>query len=288
MKNFHSRKKAIFIFIIAIALIVIGLVIYFFAPISISGDWELVVNPEITSNELDDMDNSGRVFYSISKAGKYGDGTYKTYYEGGVEKGRYKLSEKEGKNYINLGTGDFEYKITRSKLFGKAKLTIIYPEQIDNETGKIYSAQNYVFVQAKAPKYESESYSKFKTDKRLLSEWISDQRSLSYYTEDLSYKETIKFNDKGIMTIHYESEDLALDRYMYYAYTIDDDTITFSLVTDKKTKYSVSYGFDADGNLQITEDSTTSSIFADEIFSNITFYSPDNFQENNENNLSDE
>ncbi|MCM1231364.1 MAG: hypothetical protein NC489_14680 [Ruminococcus flavefaciens] len=74
------------------------------------------------------------------------------------------------------------------------------------------------------------------------------------------------------MIIRYYSEDLLLDRYMYYAYTAEDNTLLFSLVTDKETKYQASYTFDNDGNLKFENDDTSSSIFADSFFSDVTYY----------------
>lgn len=236
----------------------------------------MVVNPEITKATPDEVENSEKVFYTFSKPGEYGDGVYKTYFDGGIEEGEYKLSEKDSKKLINLGTEDLEYKIIGSKLFGNAKLTITYPEHTDDQTGQKSPAQDYVFAQAKAPEYEKESYNSFETDEALVAEWISNERTLSYYVNELSYTETVKFYDNGIMTIHYESADLALDRYMYYAYTVKDGELTFSLVTDKETQYTVSYGFDKNGNLKFTEDNTSSSIFADAFFSDVTYYAPDN------------
>ena len=74
------------------------------------------------------------------------------------------------------------------------------------------------------------------------------------------------------MVIKYYSEDLLLDRYMYYAYTVEDNTLLFSLVTDKETKYKVSYTLDKDGNLKFENDETSSSIFSDAFFSDVTYY----------------
>lgn len=275
--KFIHKKRLVISIITAVVLIAACAVVYsFLAPKSISGDWELVVNPEISKATPDEVKDSDRVYYTFSKPGEYGDGVYKTYYDGGVEEGEYKLSEKSGKKFINLGTEDLEYKIIGSKLFGNAKLTVTYPEYTDEQTGQKSPAQDYVFVQEKAPEYEKQSYDSFETDKTLVSEWVSNERTLSYYVNELSYTETVKFYDNGIMTIHYESTDLALDRYMYYAYTVKDGTLTFSLVTDKETQYTVSYEFDKDGNLKFTEDNTSSSIFSNEFFADVTYYSPNN------------
>ena len=286
-ENSNKKKRIIMIAAIAAVLVVAGVALYaFLAPKTIEGDWELVVNPEITKATPDEAEDGDKVYYSFSKPGEYGDGTYKTIYDSGIEEGAYKLSEKDGKKFINMGTEDLEYSITGSKLFGSAKLTITYPQQTDDETGQSTPAQDYVFAQAKAPDYEKESYASYKTDDQLIGEWMTNERTLSYYVYELSYTETVKFNDKGIMTIHYESSDLALDRVLYYAYTADNDTLTFSLVTDKDTQYTVGYGFDKDGNLKFTEDTTDSSIFADAFFSDVTYYIPDKLPEISKDEMS--
>lgn len=277
-ENKTNKKRIVIIMSIIIVILAAGLCAYLFlAPKTIEGDWELTVNPETAQSTPDEADKGerDRVFYSFSKAGEYGDGTYKTYYDGGVEEGAYKLSEKNGKKLINLGTEDMEYTISGSKLFGGAKLTIVFPEQTDEQTGQTTGAQDYVFSQAKAPRYENESYDSFETDHALTSEWMTNERTLTYYVYTLSYTETVSFNDKGIMTIRYESADLMLDRTMYYAYTAKDGELTFSSVTDKDTKYTVDYSFDQNGNLIFTKDDTESSIFSDAFFGDVTYYTPD-------------
>lgn len=274
MKN----KRLIIIVTAAVVLIAVGLIAFvLLAPKSIEGDWELTVNPETAKATPDEAEKTdlSRVFYTFSKAGEYGDGTYKTFYDGGVEEGAYKLSEKNGKKLINLGTEDMEYTVTGSKLFGSAKLTIIFPEQTDEQTGQTTEAQDYVFTQAKAPNYDKEAYDSFETDKALTAEWVTNERTLTYYVYTLSYTETVIFDDKGIMTIRYESADLMLDRTMYYAYTAKDGELSFSLVTDKDTKYTVEYQINADDNLVFTKDETDASIFSDAFFGNVTYYTPD-------------
>ena len=278
MKN----KRLIIILTTAVVLVAIGLIAFvLLAPKSIEGDWELTVNPETAKATPDEAEKSdrSRVFYTFSKAGEYGDGTYKTYYDGGVEEGTYKLSEKDGKKLINLGTEDMEYTITGSKVFGSAKLTIVFPEQTDEQTGQTTEAQDYVFSQAKAPKYENESYDSFETNKALTAEWVTNERTLTYYVYTLSYTETVSFHDNGVMTIRYESSDLMLDRTMYYAYTAKGGELTFSLVTDKETQYTVSYTINSDGNLVFTKDDTTDSIFSDAFFGDVTYYTPDKLPE---------
>jgi len=270
-KGKKMKKKIIVLIIIAAVLILSGVAVWlFFIPPTISGDWKMTTNPELAQATSADAENSDEVFYTFSDAGEYGDGTYKTYYDGGVEEGEYKLSEKNGKKYINMGTEDLEYRITGSKLF-ETKLTIIYPAKTDEQTGQKTSAQKYVFTRAKAPDYENQSYDSYETDKALLSEWETSNRTLEYYTSELSYTEILKFNDNGVMSIHYKSKDLALDRYMYYAYTAKNGRLTFSLVADKKTKYKVEYKIDKNGNLKFINDATSASIFSDKFFSDVTY-----------------
>jgi len=271
-----KKRKIAILGLVGIIVIVIGVLGFsFLTPQTVEGDWELAVNPEITENTTDEGENSQKAYYTFGKAGKYGDGVYKTFFDGGVEEGDYKLSEKDGKKLINLGTEDLEFKITGSKLLGNAKLTIIYPEYTDEETGEKHSAQEYIFVQAKAPEYEKQVYDDFQTDENLIGKWETKERTLAYSVYELSYVETVEFLDDGIMVIHYQSDDLALDRYMYYSYTAKDAELTFSLVTDKETKYTVAYEFDDEKNLRFADDSTNASIFADEFFSDVTYYRSD-------------
>ena len=129
--------------------------------------------------------------------------------------------------------------------------------------------------QSKAPKYDKESYDKYSVDDKLIGQWSTNERALSYFYYELPYVETLGFNDDGIMTIRYESEDLMLDRYMYYAYTAEKGKITFSLVTDKETKYTVGYEFDDKGNLKFIDDKTKNSIFSDAFFGDATYYKPE-------------
>lgn len=233
---------------------------------TIGGDWEMIVNPEISDTAPDEGDSSRKVYYTFSEPGKYGDGEYKTFFDSGIEAGEYKLSEKDGKSYINMGTVDLEYKIEG------AELTITYPESYNEQTGEKLSAEDYVFIRAKAPEYEKEAYNSFETDNALIAQWITEERTLSYYASELSYTETVEFLGNGVMVIRYYSEELLLDRYMYYAYTAENGTLIFSPVTDKETKYEVSYTFDKDGDLRFENDETSSSIFSDAFFSDVTFY----------------
>lgn len=268
MKEIRNKgKKPLWIAVIAAVLIVTALVTCFIlmqGSQTISGDWEMVVNPEITDSAADEMDGSQKVYYTFSEPGQYGDGEYKTIFDGGIEAGAYKLSEKDGKSYINMGTVDLAYKIEGSAL------TITYPESADAP------AADYVFTRAKAPEYEKEFYESFETDEALIATWVTKERTLSYYTMELSYTETVEFLETGVMVIRYYSEDLALDRAMYYAYTVQDNTLFFSLVTDKETQYQVPYTFDQDGNLSFEHDATTASIFADAFFSDVTYYKTEN------------
>ncbi len=283
MKENQNHKKGVIIAVIVlIVLIAAGAIAYaFLAPKTVEGGWELIVNPETSQATPDETEKSSRekVFYIFSKPGEYGDGTFKTCYDGGVEEGEYKLSEKAGVRYINLGTEELVYTITGSKLFGSAKLTITFPEQTDQETGQTTPAQDYVFAQAKAPDYEKEAYSSFETDEAFIGEWIANTRSVPYYTYEIPYTQTVKIQKDGIMTIRYESSDLMLDRTMYFAYTAKNDALTFSLVTDKETQYTVSYTFDNAGNLTFTQDDTKDSIFSDAFFGDATYYTPEQLPE---------
>lgn len=270
MKEKKIQKKKWVIVVLAVIFAAVGVGGFFWLmPKSIEGEWELTVNPEVTKSTPDEANGSQKVYYTFSKPGEYGDGTYKTIYDGGVEEGSYKLSEKDGKKLINLGTEDMQYQLSGSSL------TITFPESTNEQTGQKTPAQDYVFNRAKAPEYDKESYDSYDTDKALTAKWVTKERKLTYYTSELSYTETVAFTENGIMSIHYESRDLALDRYMYYACTAKDGKLSFSPVTDKKTKYSVSYKFDKDGNLQFTNDKTSGSIFADEFFSGVTYHKAD-------------
>ena len=278
-EKFIHKKRFVIPIIIAVALIAVFAVAYsFLAPKSLVGDWELIVNPEITKSTPDEAEDSDNAFYTFGEPDKNGNGVYKTYYDGGVEEGRYKSSEKDGKKFIDLGTEGLEYTISGSKLFGEVRLTIIYPEYTDEQTGEKFPAQEYIFVRVKAPEYENESYDSFETDNALVAEWTTNERFVSYGDYKLPYTEAVRFNENGIMTIHYESTDLALDRYMYYAYTAENGSLTFSLVTDKETEYTVLYSFDKDGNLSFIEEKAPTSIFADAVFSDVTYYKPDKTQ----------
>ncbi len=278
MKEKFRNKKLIITIIIIAVLLVAGAVAYIFlAPKTISGDWQLKVNPEISSDATpDEIENSDKSYYKFSSPDEYGDGTYKTYYQGGIEEGEYKLSEKDGKKYIDMGAGEFEYTISGSKILKNAKLTVTYPEYTDEETGETYPKQEYVFCQTKAPDYEKETYDSFEKDEKLLGQWATNERFVEYYMYTIPYVETLDFKENGIMIIHYESEDLALDRYMYYAYTTNNGELEFSLVTDKMFKQKVEYEFDENGNLNFVDDNTVKSIFFDEVFGSCTYYKPEN------------
>lgn len=264
--------------VLVVALVVVGL--SFLLPKGITGSWELTVNPEITTEATDDqIEEADRVYYVFEKANRYGNGQWHICFDGGVEYYEYELLEEDGVKKVNLGSQNLEYKITGSKLLGTAKLTVIFPEYTDESTGTTVGATEYIFEQRRAPKYEKSSYKDYEIDEKLVNEWATNERTLSYFYYTLSYVQTVEFNNNGIMTIHYESEDLGLDRYMYYAYTAKDNKITFSLVTDRETKYEVKYEFDGNGNLKFTDDTTESSIFADQFFGDFTFYTLDNLPE---------
>ncbi len=288
-----SKKRAVCFSLIALAvvLIIAGAVIggSFIIPKSITGTWELVVNPETGAATADEISESERVYYVFDKADRYGRGDGRLCYQGGVEPLKYELLEEDKVQKINLGALDMEYIIKGSKLLGNAELTLIYPEYTDESTGTYYEAQEYIFEQAKNIDYEKMPYKDYETDSNLLGElWTSNERSLAYFYYGIPYTQSVEFTDKGIMIIHYESEELFLDRYMYYAYTAENKELTFSLVTDKETKYTVAYDFDENGNLKFAKDVTSSSMFSDAIFGDFTFYTEENLPEPTTGALNDE
>ncbi len=277
-KGFFRSKKGLAV-IIAIAVVLVLLIavgLSFVLPKSIAGEWELTVNPEVAQATSDEIPESDRIYYVFEKPNRYGKGRWHIYYQGGVEHYDYELVEEDSVEKINLGSENLDYKITGSKLLGNLKLTLVYPEVTDESTGQTYEAQEYILEHTKAPDYEKASYKNYEVDPKLTGEWATNERTLSYYFYTFSYVESVSIGDNGVMKIHYESEDLALDRYMYYAYTASGSELTFSLVTDKDTKYTVSYEFDESGNLRFLNDTTTNSIFADAIFGDVTYYTPDN------------
>ncbi|MBQ2825155.1 MAG: hypothetical protein IJF19_02670 [Clostridia bacterium] len=282
VKGFLKNKKMLIFFAVLGVLLIAGLIVggSFLIPKDIAGAWELVVNPEVPEATADEVNDADKVYYVFDKPDRYGRGEYRTCYQGGVEHFVYELLKEDSVNKINLGTEDMEYKISGSKLLRNAELTIIYPQYTDESTGVSYEAQEYIFKQAKNPRYEKQSYKDYETDSKLLYEkWTSNERTLAYYFYSIPYVETVEFTDDGIMVIRYESSDLALDRYMYYAYTAKDGTLTFSPVTEKETKYTVGYEFDENGNLKFINDTTVNSIFADAFFGEFAFYTSENLPE---------
>ncbi len=278
-KSFLKSKKGLIVIVASLFMLIIGLVIggSFIIPKDVSGAWELVVNPEAVEATVDEILEEDKAYYVFDKPDRYGRGEYRTCYQGGVEHYKYELMEEDSVKKINLGTEDMVYRITGSKLLKSAKLTVIFPEYTDESTGVSYEAQEYVFEQAKNPQYEKQSYKDYETDSKIMGEkYTSNERTLAYYYYYFPYVETIEFTDEGVMVIHYESAQLGLDRYMYYSYTAKDSELTFSLVTDKETKYTVSYEFDGNGNLRFINDTTENSIFADAFFGNFTFYTSEN------------
>lgn len=281
-KGEHKSKKLLFLFVILGVIVILAGVIglSFVLPKNISGAWELVINPEVPVATADEIPEGDRAYYVFDKPDRYGRGEYHTCYQGGVEYYKYELMEENKVNKINLGSENMEYKITGSKLLGNAKLTIIFPAYTDESTGTSVQAQEYIFSQAKNPDYAKQSYKDYKTDSALTDKkWTSNERTLLYYYYEIPYTQTVEFTDKGVMTIRYESADLGLDRYMYYSYTTNENELTFSLVTDKDTKYTVSYELDHKGNLKFSNDTTANSIFADAFFGDFTFYTPENLPE---------
>lgn len=278
IKGAFNKKLRLLFGVILVALLLGAVVIgaSFIFSKNISGAWELVENPEVMVATADEITDGNSVYYVFDKPDRYGRGKYSTFYQGGVEQYNFELLEEDSVEKINLGTENMEYKITGSKLLGNAKLTIIYPEHTDEMTGLKTEASKYVFKQAEEPSYEKQSFEDFDVDKSLIGTWINNERTLSYYQYTYTYEQSVEIKDNGIMIIRYKSEELLLDRYMYYAYTADSSKLTFSLVTDKNTKYTVPYGIDEKGNLKFTNDDTTASIFADAFFGDSTFYKEEN------------
>ncbi|MBE6793313.1 MAG: hypothetical protein E7532_00015 [Ruminococcaceae bacterium] len=283
-KPFFKSKKGIIVIIVAVVVLLLaggGVILgSYLIPKDISGAWELVVNPEISEATRDELPEKDKVYYIFDKPDKYGRGEYRTCYQGGVEVYEYELMEKDSVTKINLGTEDMEYSISGSKLLGDAKLKIIYPRYTDEETGVTYDEQEYIFEQASDPDYENQAYKSYKTDKSIVgTEYTSNERFVSYYFYTFPYVQSVEFMSNGVMVIHYESEMLGLDRNMYYAYSAEDNVITFSLVTDKDTKYTVSYEKDENQNLKFSNDKTSDSLFADAFFGDYTFYTAENLPE---------
>ncbi len=280
--DLKPKKKSPLLYIIPCAVVLVmavAVLLSFILPGTFTGVWELTVNPEITQATGDEIEEADRVYYIFEKADKFGDGKWKVCFDGGVEHYEYELLKEDGANKINLGSVNLDYKFKGSAILGNRKVVLTLPEQIDETTGLTTQAQEYVLERAKNPKYEKQSYKRFEVDEKLVGEWITNERTLEYYMYEIPYTETVEFLDNGVFNIHYESEDLALDRYMYYAYTANDGKLAFSLVTDEETQYTVSYEFDENGNLKFTDDETVDSIFADAFFSSVTYYTPDNVSE---------
>ena len=275
LRKFFSNKKRVILSAGILCFIAVGAVIAvsFLAPKTVTGSWELTVNPETNITADGSLKEADRVYYIFEKPDSSGKGNWSIYYDGGVEHYKYRLTKENGEKKINLGSDDLTYKIVGSKLFGTAKMTIIYPET-DPETGET-TEQEYILEQRKAPDYRKKTYADFETDDKLAGEWATNARSLEYYTYLLPYKETLSFGKDGILTIRYESEQLELDRYLYYAYTANGKELTFSPVLDRETKYTVQYGFDAEGNLNFLDDNTSDSVFADAFFDSVLYYPPE-------------
>lgn len=247
----------------------------------LKGTWELTVNPDRIAEDDSKLKESDRTFYEFSKIDADGKGTWKSYNNGCVETGEFTIFKKSGKTYINLGGEDLEYKLKGNKNFNKAKFTLIYPEQKDPSTGQVFPASTYVMEQSPNPEYDKNTYNEYNTDSKILGEWKSNERALQYFTEAIPYNQTVTFNDNGIMNIRYETEGLNI--LSYYAYTVKDNKLTFSLVTDLKTKYTVEYNIDEAGNLKFVDTTTTQSpIFGDAFFGEYTYYRPDKISESTE------
>lgn len=281
-KSFFKSKwiivASILLGVILLGAAIIGLSVI--VPKNITGAWELVVNPEVKVATEDEIPETEKVCYVFDKPDRYGRGDIRLCYQGGVENLNYELLQEDGVNKVNLGALDMEYTITGSKLLGNAELTLIYPEYTDEETGETYEAQKYIFAQTKDPRYEKESYKDFKLDSSIIGEkYISNQRALPYFYYEIPYVETIEFTKDGVMIINYQSDELFINRNMYYAYSAENSQLTFSSVLDKETKYTVAYELDSEGNLKFAGDTTTDSIFGDAFFGDYIFYTAENLPE---------
>lgn len=285
LQSMFSSKKRVILFALVFLFLAAGVVvaISFLGPKTVVGSWELTVNPETAILEDDSVEETERVFYIFEKPDRSGKGTWQIRFNGGVEYYEYQLTKENGTRKINLGSADLTYRIVGSKLFGTAKMTLVYPETTDPGTGETREALEYGLEQRKAPDYGDMSYEEFKTDDRLTGEWATNARFLTYYTYTLPYNQGVTFTRDGIMTIRYESEQLEIDRYLYYAYSVADGELTFSPVLEKEKSFTVRYGFDKDGNLIFLDDTTSDSIFADEFFGDAVYYPPTKLPEPPEN-----
>lgn len=281
-KSRLSKKKKVILTIVAVilALAIVFVCILVFADKTVKGSWLLVVNPEKPSATIDQIDENEKACYVFTEPGEYGDGTYTVYYNSSVEHGEYKLSNKKGVDYINMGTGDIRFEISGNKILGTAKMTLTLGTDKDND--KKTKESVYVFEQTEAPKYTSMSYDNYNVDSKLLKKWITNERYLSYMQYKLPYTQTVEFLDNGIMTINYVCEDMLTDVTLYYAYTIDGDKLYFSPVTNKEAKHMFDYKIDSNGNLKFINDTTTQSFNSDAFFSDVTYYTQDNLPQTTE------
>lgn len=279
-KKDKKPKKRIYI-VCAIVLVVLMAVgsLFLFAPnlmmpkSALKGTWELTVNPDRIVEDEKNLKESERTFYELSKMDSDGKGTWKTYNNGCVEEGKYFVFDKDGKDYINFGGNDLEYKLEGNKNFNNAKLTLVFPEQTSSEY--VIPSSTYVLEQAESPEYDTKTYDGYKTESKLLGEWKTNERELQSYAESVPCDQTVTFNDNGIMTSRCITAD-GPDILCYYAYTVKGDKLTFSLVTDLKTKYTVGYKIDADGKLRFLDDTKSQDpVFGGAVLGDFNYYRPE-------------
>ncbi|MDO4748929.1 MAG: hypothetical protein Q4A12_07125, partial [Eubacteriales bacterium] len=275
---------------LALGLAVLGIVAFvllsFFGPKNVEGAWLFPLDEMLAEASADEAEETERAYYVFDEADDYGKGTWRTYYDGGVEEYEYQLIDDNGVDKINLGNMDLLYEITGSKFFGTAELVLTVPASTDEQTDEETKEESYVLTYTSDPAYDEKSYDEYDVDDELIGEWATNERFLNYFYYTIPYEQQVEFTDDGIMIIHYKSEELMLDRYMYYAYTTNGKTLTFSLVTDLENSFTVDYVID-DSKLKFTTDDTSGSIFSDQYFSDVTYYRPDDLPEPTES-LSDE
>lgn len=291
VKDEENKKKVNVKLLIAISsavlvVLVIG-ALFLFAPrvmmpkSALKGTWEMTVNPDRISDENTELKESDRTYYEFTKVDKDGKGLWKSFSNGCVEEGEFVVFKKNGKRYINLGGDDLEYTIEGNSNFKKAKLTLVYPGFSDPSTGQVVAPSTYVLEQAANPEYDKKTYENYSVSSELIGDWKTNERGLVYFTDSIPYNQTVTFKENGIMNIRYETEGLNI--LSYYAYTVKDNKLTFSLVTDRETKYTIEYSFDESGNLKFNDTTTTQSpMFGDAFFGDYTYYRPQNLPQRTE------
>jgi hypothetical protein len=269
---FRYINPSIFIAICVflVALIAFG-VYYVFGAKTITGSWAYTVESS-ESSSADEAEEENVLYYVFDKADSNGSGTYHVYSQGAEQTGTYTISSDNDNKIINMGGSDLYYDIEGIKLFGNATLKLTMPASTDSTTGEEVEEQTVELKESSDPDYESQTISDYKTDDKLTGEWESSDRTFLYYgMYELQYTENVQVSDDGIIKVHYTCTDLGVDSTIYYGYSADNGTLKLKRATsdDEETvKYSVK-----NGKLTFT-DKTTSSIFYDEIFGDVTYTNP--------------